>query len=402
MSQTMTKEEFLSRYALDRRGSNSVKWDGLKQRFRTDDVIPMWVADMDFKAPETVIDALTERVKHGAFGYSLISPTYHQTFIDWLTRHHGYTPKKNWLRFTSGTITTLFWILHAFTKPKDNILILSPVYYPFYSTPQDTGRTPICSELQQDETGRYYIDFDDVEAKIKEHNIKVFILCNPHNPVSRIWSEEEMVKLFTLCEENNILIVSDEIHEDFIFGPDPFIPALAVQDGRFKDSIITITSASKTFNLASLPVAHTIIPNEAHRKQFDAYVATIDHTQLPVLDLLATETAYQTGDAWLTGLLAVIKDNYDIMKNTLLEAAPKLVFTPLEATYLAWVDFKAYVAPEELDNFMIKQCRVGVNTSPNFAPATPGFVRFNLAAHPDTVREAANRIIKGLQSINQI
>ena len=174
------------------------------------------------------------------------------------------------------------------------------MYYPFYSTPQDTGRTPICSELQQDETGRYYIDFDDVEAKIKEHNIKVFILCNPHNPVSRIWSEEEMVKLFTLCEENNILIVSDEIHEDFIFGTGSVYSGLSrTRRPLQRFHYHHYQCVQKAFNLASLPVAHTIIPNEAHRKQFDAYVATIDHTQLPVLDLLATETAYQTGDAWL-------------------------------------------------------------------------------------------------------
>ncbi|SUP43899.1 MalY/PatB family protein [Veillonella criceti] len=400
MSQRLTKEEFLHRYALDRRGTNSVKWDALAQRFNTTDVLPLWVADMDFKVPETVTDALTTRIQQGAFGYSLISPTYHQTFIDWLTHHHGYTPKKGWLRFTNGTITTLFWILHAFTKPKDAIMMLSPVYYPFFSTPQDTDHIPICSELQRDETGRYYINFEEVEQKIKEHNVKLFILCNPHNPVSRLWSEEELTRLFTLCEQYNVLIISDEIHQDFHF--DTFIPALKVQEGRFSNSIITITSASKTFNLASLPVAHVIIPNKEHRHIFDAYVKTIDHTQLSVLNLVATETAYQTGDIWLTGLLATIQSNYELLKDLLLAKAPNIKFTPLEATYLAWLDFNAYIKPDELDDFLIKECRVGVNTSANFAPATPGFGRFNLAAHPDTIKEAANRIIQGLLHRNLI
>lgn len=307
MSQQMTSHEFIQQYALDRRGTHSVKWDALEQRFNTTDVIPLWVADMDFKVPNTVLTALEDRIKQGAFGYSLISPTYHQTFIDWLTRHHGYTPKKGWLRFTNGTITTLFWILHAFTQPKEAVMMLSPVYYPFFSTPQDTDRTPICSELQRDTTGRYYINFEDVEQKIKKHHVKVFILCNPHNPVSRLWSEEELTQLFTLCETYNVLIISDEIHQDFHFGP--YIPALTVQEGRFKESIITITSASKTFNLASLPVAHVIIPNKEHRKRYDNFVKTIDHTQLSVLNLVATETAYQTGDVWLTGLLATIQGN---------------------------------------------------------------------------------------------
>lgn len=400
MSKTMTTETFLKHYALDRRGTHSVKWDALQQRFNTTDVIPLWVADMDFKVPETVITALEVRIKQGAFGYSLISPTYHQTFIDWLTRHHGYTPKKGWLRFTSGTITTLFWILQAFTKPKDSVMMLSPVYFPFFSTPQDTDRTPICSELQRDNIGRYYIDFDDVEQKIKDHQVKVFILCNPHNPVSRLWSEEELTRLFTLCEQYQVLIVSDEIHQDFHFGT--FTPALKVANGRFKESIITMTSASKTFNLASLPVAHIIMPNKAHRQTFDNYVKTIDHTQLSVLNLVAAETAYQTGDVWLTGLLATIQSNYELLKRELLSKAPNIGFTPLEATYLAWLDFNAYIKPDELDDFLIKECRVGVNTSANFAPASPGFGRFNLAAHPDTIKEAAKRIIQGLKQRNLI
>lgn len=235
---------------------------------------------------------------------------------------------------------------------------------------------------------------------MKDHQVKVFILCNPHNPVSRLWSEEELTRLFTLCEQYQVLIVSDEIHQDFHFGT--FTPALKVANGRFKESIITMTSASKTFNLASLPVAHIIMPNKAHRQTFDNYVKTIDHTQLSVLNLVAAETAYQTGDVWLTGLLATIQSNYELLKRELLSKAPNIGFTPLEATYLAWLDFNAYIKPDELDAFLIKECRVGVNTSTNFAPASPGFGRFNLAAHPDTIKEAAKRIIQGLKQRNLI
>lgn len=396
----MTKDEFLSTYSVDRHHSECKKWDGLVQRFGTDDVLPLWIADIDFKVPKAVTEALKERIDHGAFGYTLLPTGYKEAVNGWLKRRHNYTVDPRHIRLSGGVVTAFYNAVSAFTNVGDSIMILTPVYPPFHSAPEDTSRHLITSALVQDTAGRYTMDFTDIEEKIKAHKVQLLIFCNPHNPVGRVWTEEELNTLFAICERHDVLIVSDEIHQDFIFKPYHFTPALTVNEGHYANRIISLFSTSKSFNLASLPIAHVVIPNKALRLTYDSFVKSIDHNPLSILNIVATQAAYEEGDEWFDALKDVIYSNYELFKNKLLEAAPKLVISPLEGTYLSWVDFSAYIGNQDSTDFLLHTCKLGLNYGALFGSQCKSFARFNLGTTPEVVEEAANRIIKGIQSLS--
>ncbi|WP_289088340.1 MalY/PatB family protein [uncultured Veillonella sp.] len=394
----MDTTQFLTQYLVSRRHTNSLKWDALEKKFGNADLTAMWVADMEFKTCPAITAALEGRVAHGVYGYTLIPDSYYDAVIGWHKRRHGYTLKREWFRFSSGVVNALYSVINALTQPGDGVLILTPVYYPFHYAINDTGRTLYTSDLVADESGRYYIDFTDVEAKLRSGHVRMFILCNPHNPVSRVWSEAELTRLFVLCNEYDVQIISDEIHQDIIPGSLPFTPALRVANGKYQDRIIVVNSASKSFNLASLLHSHLFIPNENVRKQYMAYMKTLGHIEPNALSITATEAAYTHGDDWLDALIDVIRQNAVTFSRRLKEAAPKLIITPLEGTYLCWVDFRAYLAPEATKAFLQDTCGVAVDFGEWFAPHCQGFARFNLATDPAIVEDVARRIGDGLAS----
>ncbi|WP_153723100.1 MalY/PatB family protein [Sporosarcina cascadiensis] len=391
----MNKEEFLERYAIDRKGTNSLKWDKLEERFGSADLLAAWVADMEFKVPEQVVEAIKEKVEYGVFGYTYVPDSYYEAFINWERKRHGYEVKQEWMRFSTGVVTALYWFVNAFTKPEDAVIILSPVYYPFSNAVKDTGRTLVNSELVNTD-GKYTIDFEDFEKKIADNDVKLFIHCTPHNPVGRVWTAQEAEKLLAICEKYDVLVVSDEIHHDMTFGEHTHIPSAIVADGKFSEQVVTVTAASKTFNLAGLLTSQIIIENEELRKQFDRFVNSVNQTEVNLLGMTASEAAFRHGADWLDGLRAVIKSNERYAVEQFAEHAPKLIVSPLEGTYLLWIDLRAYIQPDQVKEFVQDTCKLAIDYGEWFGEKSKGFIRLNLGTEPRHIQQAVDAIIEHL------
>jgi cystathionine beta-lyase len=392
----MDVAEFCERYAVERKGTNSLKWDALDVRFGDPDLIAAWVADMEFKAPEAVLDALHERIAHGVFGYSFVPDSFYEAFIDWEKRHHGYEVKKEWLRFSTGVVTALYWFVNAFTKPDESVLLLTPVYYPFHNAVKDTGRKLVTCGLVN-ENGIYHIDFDAFEKSIVDNDVKLFIQCSPHNPVGRVWTEVELTTVLSICKKHGVLVVSDEIHQDLVMEGHKHIPSAIIKDGEFADRLITVTAPSKTFNLAGLLTSHIMIENEQLRTQFDNYVKTVNQTEVNILGLTAAEAAYRHGQEWLDGLLGVIKHNYEHVKQHLQEKAPEIIISPLEGTYLIWLDMRNVIEEGKTKEFIQDRCRIAVDFGEWFGLEGKGFIRLNMATEPRFVELAVENILSNLR-----
>lgn len=391
----MDVTEFCERYAVERKGTNSLKWDALDERFGDPDLIAAWVADMEFKAPEAVLEAMQQRIAHGVFGYSFVPESFYEAFIDWEKRHHGYEVKKEWIRFSTGVVTALYWFINAYTKPDDAVMIITPVYYPFHNAVKDTGRKLVTCELVNEE-GKYHVDFNEFEKSIVDNDVKLFIQCSPHNPVGRVWTEEELTTILSICKKHDVLVVSDEIHQDLVMEGHKHIPSAIVNDGEFADRLITVTAPSKTFNLAGLLNSQIIIENEQLRTQFDEYVKTVNQTEVNILGLTAAEAAYRHGQEWLDGLLAVIRHNYDHVKRHLQEKAPEIIISPLEGTYLIWLDLRNVIDPEKTKEFIQDRCRIAVDFGEWFGSEGKGFIRLNMATEPRFVELAVVNILSNL------
>ena len=329
----MNAKEFTDRYLVSRTETNSLKWDALDVRFGNPDLTAMWVADMEFKTPEAVVEAMTKRVEHGVYGYSIIPESYFEALNSWHERRHGSEVKKEWVRFAPGVVNAIYWLINAFTEVNDAVLIVTPVYYPFHNAVKDTHRNLIRSELIV-EDGKYRIDFEDFENKIKENDVKMFIQCSPHNPAGRVWTEEELEKILEICEKYHVLVITDEIHQDIIIGDKKFIPASIIAGGKYKENMITLSSASKTFNLACLLNSHIIIYNELLRKRYDGFAKVTNQSEVNIMGMVATEAAYTHGEEWLEGLLDVIRSNkMEVVVMNGLEADPsgygKIIWDPV-------------------------------------------------------------------------
>lgn len=393
----MDQATFIKQYATNRANTNSLKWDALNQRYGDPDLIAMWVADMEFKVPEAVTKVLTDRVAHGIYGYSYTPDSYFQAFINWERTRHGLTLKRDWIRFGSGVVNSLYALVNTFTQPGDGVLILTPVYYPFFNAVQDNHRQLVTSELINDH-GHYTIDFDDVEAKLKANEVRLFIQCSPHNPVGRIWTAEEETRILALCEKYHVLVISDEIHQDIEVDPQnhPFTSALTVADGRFTDQVIVVNAPSKTFNLACLLNSHVIIPNQALRAKYDAAINRLSQTEVNVLGQTAGQAAYEHGAAWLDQILGIVRANYHYLKDQLARRAPEIVIADLQGTYLTWLDLRAYIQPKFTREFIQDQCGLAVDFGEWFSANDQGFVRLNLATDPKYVHQAVENITKSL------
>ena len=394
----MSIEEFCERYSIDRLGTNSLKWDALDKRYGDKDLIAMWVADMEFKTPEVVLEAMKKRIEHGIFGYSYVPESFYDSFIKWEKNEHNYQVNREWMRFSTGVVTALYWLVNAFTKPGDAVIIITPVYYPFHNAVKDNGRKLITSELANRD-GVYTIDFENFEKNIIENHVKLFIQCSPHNPVGRVWTQEELNTVLDICKRHNVLVVSDEIHQDIIIGKNKQIPSAIVSGGAYADNLITVTAPSKTFNLAGLLISHIIISNGEIRAKYDAYAKTVNQTEVNIMGLTAAEAAYNHGKEWLESMLGVIGHNYNHVKIRLSEEAPKIIVTPMEGTYLAWLDLRGYVNADDTKAFIQDKCRLAVDFGEWFSEDCRGFVRLNLATNPKLVHQAVDNIINNIKCL---
>lgn len=397
----MNKEAFLKENCPDRHGTWCSKWDILPKKYGDADLVSMWVADMDFKAPKEVIEALHQKVDFGIFGYSLTRDGYYDAFINWEKTRHGWQVERDWIRFTPGVVTGIFWCMHFLTQKGDAALIQMPVYYPFHHAIQDIDRKLIYNQLVNKD-GVYTIDFADFEKKIAENHVKVFILCSPHNPVGRVWTEEELREMLRICEKYNVYVISDEIHHDLILGDHPHIPTASVDGGKYADRIITLTAASKTFNLAGMKNSFVIIPDEKLRAKFDGIVTELHEDTGNLLGYYAAEAAYTYGGEWLDTVLSIIKDNYAYVQQRVQKDLPKAVLSPLEGTYLAWLDLSGYLGKAgeaEMKDFVQNKARLAVDYGEWFGAGGAGFIRLNLATHPDWVKKAMDGLQFAAESL---
>lgn len=298
---------------IDRKNTDCLKYDFAKRRGMPEDVLPLWVADMDFKTSSYVEDALAERARHGIFGYSESQTPYFEIVRDWMKRHHDWEVKEPWLIKTPGVVFALAMAVKAYTEPGDGVLIQSPVYYPFFEVIEDNGRRIVSNTLVLGEDHKYHIDFEDFERQIKENQIKLFFLCNPHNPVGRVWTAEELTRLGDICLKYQVTVVSDEIHSDFIFRGKHQV--FADLKKEYADITVTCTAPSKTFNLAGLLLSNIFISNRELRHKFRQQVNAAGISQLSPFGLVACETAYTQGEEWYQAMFAYVAENIAFTKN---------------------------------------------------------------------------------------
>ncbi|PIM80796.1 MalY/PatB family protein [Fusobacterium pseudoperiodonticum] len=388
----MQKEKFLKEYLVERKGTYSLKWDALDKRFGNADLISMWVADMEIKAPKEVIEALKERCEHGVFGYSYVSDEYYNSVINWLKEKHNYEIKKEWLRFTNGVVTAIYCFVNIFTKVDDAILILTPVYYPFHNAVKDNNRKLITCDLKNTD-GYFTIDYEEVEKKIVENKVKLFIQCSPHNPAGRVWKEEELARILEICKKHNVLVISDEIHQDITMKGYKHIPSAIVTNGKYADNLITVSAASKTFNLAGLIHSNIIISNAELRKKYDEEIKKINQTEISILGMLATQVAYEKGSEWLENVKEIIEDNFNYLKTELNKHIPEIIITNLEGTYLVFLDLRKIIPIDKVKEFIQDKCNLAIDFGEWFGASFKGFIRINLATDPEIVKKAVENII---------
>ena len=334
-------------------------------------------------------------VSKGTFGYYRTPDSYYEAFINWEKEQHGFEVKKEWIRFSPGVVSAFYWIVQFMTNPGDAVIVTTPVYYPFMNSVKDNGRTLITCDLVNTE-GTYSIDFVDFEKKIIENNVKLFILCSPHNPVGRVWTYEELKTLFDICRKHNVFVISDEIHHDLVFGEHAHIPSLTV--GDYSDMMIMWTAPSKTFNLAACQNSVIVIPDEQLREKWDTFTGNLRVSDGNSFGYIAAEAAYTGGHAWYEEMKDIVYGNYRYMKDSFAKELPNVFVSPLEGTYLAWIDMRHYVKPDEITQFMQEKCGLAFDYGDWFGGENfSGFIRMNLATKRENVEIAVQRIVGNLK-----
>lgn len=380
----------------DRLGTDCNKWDGCEEKFGDEHLLPLWVADMDFEAPSCVKQALKEYVDFGVFGYYQIPNRYYEAFINWEKTYHDYDVKKEWIRFAPGVVPAFNWLIHILTNERDGVLITPPVYYPFKDAVVNNNRTLVESPLMRLED-HYELDYEDFERKIKEQNVKLFIFCTPHNPVGRVWKRDEIVKVLDICKKYGVYVIADEIHQDIIM--DGYQKVTAAATSNYDEIMVTLTAATKTFNLAGCQNSIVVIPNESLRKRYDDYLTRLRITGGNAFGYIAVQSAYEGGRKWLDEVLNIIEENYHLMKSILEEKLPKVWIPKLEGTYLMWIDLGAYVSADEIESVIQKDCGLAVDYGSWFGGEAYGtFIRVNLATREENIRLAAEKIVEALEA----
>ena len=381
---------------IDRTHTNSLKYDFAVQRGKPKDVLPLWVADMDFQVSSYIQEALSGNVAHGIFGYSEVEGSYFEAVAGWMSRHYGWNVEETWLVKTPGIVFALAQAVRAFTEPGDAVLLQQPVYYPFSQVIRDNGRKIVDNTLVQGEDGRYRIDFTDFEEKIRSAHVKLFFLCNPHNPVGRVWTKEELLRLGDICERYGVIVVSDEIHADFVFEGSHQV--LAGLKESYRKFVVTCTAPSKTFNIASMMISNIFIPNRELKAKFRAQLDAAGISQLNVLGLVACEAAYAHGEEWYKAMHSYVADNIAFTKEYVETQLPGVSMVDHEGTYLVWLDFRETgLSVDELEDLIVHRAKLWLDSGKIFGDCGKGFQRINVACPRATLQEALDRIKTALQ-----
>jgi cystathionine beta-lyase len=371
---------------VNREGTNSVKYDLRKLVFRNESVIPMWVADMDFRTPDFIIDSIQKRLEHDILGYSIVPRSYHDSIIQWNLRRHKWSIKPGWISFSPGVVPALSLLIMTYTKPGDGVIIQPPVYFPFFSVIKNHSRRLITNPLKY-ENGFYSMDLDDLEAKI-DKSTKMLFLCSPHNPGGNVWSPEVLKRLSEICLKHHILVVSDEIHADLIYPGFRHTPTAGLSD-EIAANTITCMSPSKTFNLAGLSTAYLIISNEKLREQYEKVLDLVHVGAGNIFGFTAAEAAYTFGDEWLHQLMDYLAGNLKFLREFISLRIPSIRVVAPQATYLVWLDCQRLnMNDEQLKSFMINEAGLGMNDGPQFGAEGAGFQRINIGCPRETLHQA--------------
>ena len=381
---------------IDRKNTSCLKYDfGMQRKGRTD-LLPMWVADMDFALPEEILADFHKRIDHGIFGYTDPDAEYYAALDRWFSVHHGYHIQPEWVTLGCGVVYGLATGVKAFTEPGDAVLIQQPVYYPFREVIEDNGRKFVNSQLHY-ENGKYTIDFTDFKQKIEDNNVKVFLLCSPHNPAGRVWTKEELTRMGDICLKHNVIILDDEIHCDFVYAPHHFTSFLAL-DEKYRNNLVVFNSPSKTFNVAGLQPGNIIIPDENLRKRYRKANAAAGYSQGSIMGQVAVKSCYTKGDEWVKELVEYIAGNIAWVRDFVKENFPKATFVEPEGTYLVWIDFSGYgLSDDELEHLVVDEAKLWLDSGKIFGPATAQFERFNMACPRSTVEKAFQQLKDALE-----
>ena len=371
---------------ISRRGTNSLKWDCATE----EGVLPMWVADMDFRAAQPIVDALQKRVEHGVFGYTQVPDAYYEAVINWFDRRHGWRMNKEWIIYTTGVVPAVSAVIKALTQPGDKVLMQTPVYNCFFSSIRNNGCEIASSPLIY-ENQTFRTDFEDLERQAADERVKVMLLCNPHNPAGRVWTREELTRIGEICLRHGVTVVSDEIHCELVASGYVYTPFASLSK-EFEQHSVTCMSPSKSFNIAGLQIANIVAADEEIRQKIDRAINTNEVCDVNPFGVVGAIAAYNEGEEWLTQLLDYIWGNYQCMKAFCEEHLPEFPLTKLEGTYLVWMDCRALNRPSlELEHDLVREAKLWINPGTMYGAEGEGFMRWNIACPRASVLEGLKR-----------
>ncbi|MBS4214449.1 MULTISPECIES: MalY/PatB family protein [Neobacillus] len=381
---------------INRHNTASAKWDETENLFGEKNLLPMWVADMDFQSPAPVIEAIIKKAEHGIFGYTTRPDSYYRAIIDWMQERYNWSVQKEWICYSPGVVPALNYLVQTFTNPGDKIVIQPPVYYPFTNAIVNNNRQVVYNQLKH-ENGNYSMDLEDLRDRIDE-NVKMLILCNPHNPSGRVWTKDELTELGKICIENNILIVSDEIHCDLVFKGKTHTVFASISE-EFAEHTIVCTAPSKTFNLAGLQTSNIIIPNQKLRDEFNATMNRLSLRHTNTFGIAATESAYRFGGEWLEQVVDYIEKNLNFLSEYMENNIKEIKVIKPEASYLVWLDCRELGLDKEgLKQLMLKHGNVAFNQGYTYGPGGEGFIRMNIGCPRSILEEGLRRLEKAVKS----
>lgn len=382
---------------IERWNTDSIKYDFAAHRGLPEDVLPLWVADMDFRTPPCVIEALVDKSRHGIFGYSESREDYFEVLESWFRRRFGWQIQPEWLIKTPGMVFAICMAIRALTSEGDAVLIQQPVYYPFASSVTGNGRKLEVNELVC-ENGRYHIDFEDFERKITQRSVKMFILCSPHNPVGRVWTREELIRMGDICLKHGVTVVADEIHADFVY-PGHTHAVFANLKPEFADITVTCTAPTKTFNLAGLQISNIFVFNQRMRRRIQQEISCAGYSQVNVMGMVACKAAYAHGEEWLEELKAYLKGNLDFVRGFFSKRIPEIRLVEPEGTYLVWLDCRALgLNDKALDELVIQRAKLWLDGGHMFGQGGSGFQRINIACPRQLLEQAMERLAAAVAS----
>lgn len=383
-------------HAKKRTGTFSYKWDQSEKLFGRADVLPLWVADMDFEPPKEVVDAIVRRAELGVYGYTIRTPEYYEAVSGWLKRRHGWEIRHEWVTSSPGVVAALSLIVYAFSQPGDKVIIQTPVYYPFFDVVRMHGRTLVENPLVERD-GRYEIDFDLLESQAAD-GAKLLLLCSPHNPGGRVWTREELTRIGEICLRHGVLIVADEIHQDLVYRGHKHIPIASIRDD-FAQNSFTCIATSKTFNLAGLQASSVIIPNDELRRRYNYALKTFSIHMESYFGISAVISGYTHGDEWLEQLIDYLQGNLDFLTGFMAERLPEIRVMRPEATYLVWMDCRKISGdPADLKKLMYEEAGVAFNEGSTYGTQGKGWLRVNIACPRSLLAEALERFAAAVQA----